>query len=318
MAPPTRAPTLDELTVVVLNYGAAAMTTRCARALLDDGVPPERVVVVDNGSEDDSTEQLERDLAGCVVVGLDENVGYARAANEGARRLSGQAYLVMNNDAFVHRPGSVRRLLEALGDSSVGLVVPRLRNEDLSVQPTVRPLPTPGVSVVRALGLGRFVPNRWQPRWSHHWDHSESRPVEAADGAVVLVRRTTWDQLGGYNEARRMYGEDSDLCWRARRLGWRIWFCADAEFVHLGNATGSRRWTDPQRATMIGREESKLLFEQLSRPAAALAIAATSLYHTWRAAAFALQGDRTAAAATRAARSAYLESLRAGVGRAVS
>ncbi len=113
-----------------------------------------------------------------------------------------------------------------------------------------------------------------------------------------------------------MYGADSDLCWRARRLGWRIWFCSDAEFIHLGNATGSRRWTERQRATMIGREESKLLFEQLSRPGAAVAIAATSLYHTWRAAVFAIQGDRTAAAATRAARSAYMEGLRAGISRA--
>ena len=307
---------LDSLTAVILNWETPELTLRCVRALLDDGVPPGRVVVVDNGSTDGSHERFERELPECVLLRLPENLGYGRAANAGAAELAGDAYLVMNNDAFVHRPGSVRALLSALADRSVGIVVPRLRNEDLSLQPTVRPLPTPGVSVLRALGVGRLVPNRWQPRWSHHWDHGESRAVEAADGAVFLVRAETWEQLGGYNEARRMYGEDSDLCWRAGRLGWRIWFCGDSEFVHLGNATGSRRWTDPQRATMIGREESRLLFEQLSRPGAAVAIGATSVYHTWRAAVFALRGDRTAAAATRAARSAYLEGLRAGVSRA--
>ena len=307
---------IDDLTVVVLNWETPDLTIRCARALLDDGVPAGRIVVVDNGSKDGSPERLASELPGCVLVALPENLGYGRAANAGARELPGAAYLITNNDAFVHRPGSVQRLLDALGDPSVGLVAPRLRNEDLTLQPTVRPLPTPGVSVVRALGVGRLVPNRWQPRWSHHWDHAESRAVEAADGAVYLVRGATWEQLGGYNETRRMYGEDSDLCWRARRLGWRIWFCAEAEFVHLGNATGSRRWTDPQRAAMIGREESRLLFEQLSRPGAAVAVAATSLYHTWRAVAFTMQGDRTAAAATRAARAAYIEGLRAGVSRA--
>ena len=307
---------LDRLTVVVLNWETPDLTLRCVRTLCDDGVPPGRIVVVDNGSKDSSAARFRDELPDCVVVALPENVGYARAANAGARELPGDAYLVMNNDAFVHRPGSVRALLAALADPSVGIVVPRLRNEDLSLQPTVRPLPTPGVSVLRALGVGRLVPNRWQPGWSHHWDHRESRAVEAADGAVYLIRDRTWEQLGGYNEARRMYGEDSDLCWRTGRLGWRIWFCADAEFVHLGNATGSRRWTDPERAKMIGAEESKLLFEQLSRPGAAVAIGATSIYHTWRAAVFAIQGDRTAAAATRAARSAYIEGLRAGVSRA--
>jgi N-acetylglucosaminyl-diphospho-decaprenol L-rhamnosyltransferase len=307
---------VNRLTVIVLNWETPELTLRCVRALVDDGVPAGRIVVVDNGSSDDSCERFETEIPDCVLHRCDENVGYARAANAGARRLDGDAYLVMNNDAFVHRPGSVRALVDALADPAVGMVVPRLRNEDLTLQPTVRPLPTPGVSVLRALGVGRFVPNRWQPCWSHHWDHREPRAVEAADGAVFLVRGSAWDELGGYNEARRMYGEDSDLCWRARRLGWRIWFCADAEFVHLGNATGSRRWTDPQRARMIGREESKLLFEQLSRPGAAVAIAATSLYHTWRAAVFAIRGDRTAAAATRAARSAYIEGLRAGFSRA--
>ena len=304
---------MDDLTVVVLNWETSDLTLRCVRALLEDGVPAARIVVVDNGSTDDSAERFRQELPDCVVVALPENVGYARAANAGARRLPGSAYLVTNNDAFVHRPGSVQKLLDALADATVGLVAPRLRNEDLTLQPTVRPLPTAGAAVLRAAALGRLVPNRWQPGWSHHWDHAESRAIEAADGAVYLVRGETWDALGGYNEARRMYGEDSDLCWRTLNLGWRIWFAADAEFVHLGNATGSRRWTNPQRSSMIGREESRLIREQL-RPL--LARLSTSLYLTWRGAAYALTGDRQAAAAVRAERAAYLAGLRGRVGEA--
>jgi GT2 family glycosyltransferase len=287
------------------------MTIRCVRALLDDGVPAERIVIVDNGSKDRSADRLRAELPGCVVVALPENVGYAGAANRGAAALAGDAYLVMNNDAFVHVPGSVRRLLDALSDPSVGIVAPRLRNEDLTLQPTVRPLPTPGVAVLRAVGLGRAVPNSLQPNWSHHWDHAESRYVRAVDGAVFLVRGRTWDELGGYNEARRMYGEDSDLCWRTQRLGWRILYETGAEFVHLGNATGSRRWTDSQRATLIGNEESKLIREQLSSAGAAISIGATAGYLTWRRALFLARGDRPAAAALRAERSAYLSGLRA-------
>jgi GT2 family glycosyltransferase len=308
---------LDRLTVVVLNWETPELTLRCARALLEDGVPADRIVVVDNGSTDGSPQRFREEIPDCVLLALPENVGYARAANAGAKRLPGDAYLVMNNDAFVHRPGSARRLVEALGDPSVGVVVPRLRNEDLTLQPTVRPLPTPGVSLLRAAGLGRLVPNRWQPSWSHHWDHGSSRAVEAADGAVFLVRGETWEQLGGYNEARRMYGEDSDLCWRTRKHGWRIWFCGEAEFVHLGNATASRRWTDPQRATMIGAEEARLLREQLSPAGAQLSIRATSLYLRWRAVVYALSGDRQAAAAVRAERAAYLAGLRGRLGEAI-
>jgi GT2 family glycosyltransferase len=102
-----------------------------------------------------------------------------------------------------------------------------------------------------------------------------------------------------------MYGEDSDLCWRTRRLGWRIRFEADSEFVHLGNATASRRWTDAQRASLIGAEESKLIREQLSPFGAALSIGATSTYLAWRRAAYLARGDREAAGAMRAERAAY-------------
>jgi GT2 family glycosyltransferase len=308
--------TMERLTVVVLNWETPDLTLRCVRALCDDGVPPARIVVVDNGSRDGSAARFRAEVPECVVAALPENIGYARAANAGAGELPGDAYLVMNNDAFVHRPGSVQSLVDALSNDSVGLVVPRLRNEDLTLQRTVRPLPTPGVSLLRAAGLGRLVPNRWQPSWSHHWDHAESRAIDAADGAVFLVRRETWEQLGGYNESRRMYGEDSDLCWRTRKLGWTIWFCSESEFVHLGNATGSRRWSDPQRATMIGREEARLLREQLSPAGAQLSIRATSLYLRWRAAAYALTGDPQAAAAVRAERAAYLAGLRGRLGEA--
>jgi GT2 family glycosyltransferase len=306
--------TLDRLTIIVLNYGTPDMTIRCVRALLDDGVGAERVVVVDNGSEDDSATRLDAELPGCSVVALPENVGYSRAANAGAAHLEGDAYLVMNNDAFVHESGSVRSLLEPLADSSVGLVVPRLLNIDLSLQPSVRPLQTPRVAALQATGLGRLVPNRWQPRWSHHWDHRSSREIESANGAVVLVRKKAWDQLGGYNPARRMYAEDSDLFWRARKLGWRIWFTTKSEFVHLGNATGSRVWADSERAALIGREEARLLRDELSAPAAWFSVGAVCLYLTWRRAAFLAAGDRGAAKATKAARSAYFAGLRARIG----
>lgn len=304
---------LDRLTIVVLNYGTPDMTIRCVRALLDDGVSAERIVIVDNGSGDDSADRFENELPECVTLRQDENVGYGRAANAGAARLPAEAYLVMNNDAFVHTSGSVERLVAALDDPTVGLAVPKLLDEDLTLQPSVRPLQTPAVAALQATGLGRVVPNRWQPRLSHHWDHGSSREISSANGAIILARKEAWYQLGGYNPARRMYGEDSDLFWRARKRGWRVWYVAGSQFVHLGNATGSRHWANPQRAAMIGREEARLLFEQLSRPSAVFSVGAVCLYLTWRRALFLARGDREAAEAMRAERSAYLAGARASL-----
>jgi N-acetylglucosaminyl-diphospho-decaprenol L-rhamnosyltransferase len=254
---------LERITAVVVNWNTPSYTIRSVEALIDDGVPPERVVVVDNGSDDSSYEQFGDRLAGCVLVHLEQNIGYGRASNRGARELPGEHYLFVNNDAFVHRSGSVARLLACLEDERVGIAVPKLLNVDLTLQPSVSPVHSPAVALVRASGLSRLVPNRWQPSWSTHWDHGSAREVEAVVGAVLLVRGETWDELGGYDDRIYMYAEDLDLCWRARRRGWKVWFCAECEFVHVGNISGRQAWPDPRRGEMIGRSEAAMIRRNL-------------------------------------------------------
>lgn len=257
---------LDGVTAVIANYGTPDYTLRSVAALVADGLPPERIVVVENGSGDDSLERLPQELPqGVPLVPLEENVGFARASNVGARRLPGDAYLFVNSDAFVHRPGSVAALLRALEDPSVGITVPRLLNEDLTLQPKVVPLSSPAVALVRASGLSRFVPNRWQPAWSTHWDHSHSREIQATSGVVFLVRGELWAELGGFEEGHLMYAEDLDLCWRARRAGRKVWFVADAEFVHIGAGATTKDWGNPERAERIGRAEAAMIRRHLGR-----------------------------------------------------
>lgn len=297
---------LDGLTIVVINYGLAELTMRCVRALADDGVPLERLVIVDNGSEDDSVERLRETFPSSPVVALEMNSGYARAANAGADALEGEHYLIMNNDAFVQTPGGVAALVRALEDDPRrGIVVPRVLNDDLTLQRTVKPLDTPAVALVRATGLSRYVPNRWQPKWSTHWDHGESREIVAADGPVVLVRGAAWEALGGYNPRIRMYAEDTDICWRARKLGWAVWFDAATEFVHLGRATSDRQWSTPARASLVSRSEAALLHEQLGPVAARAAIAFTVGGLAARWAVMTARRDTAAADALRAAIAGY-------------
>src|SRR5204862_5376892 len=121
--------------------------------LIGDGVPATRIVVVDNGSTDGSWERFTADLGSCTLVRIAENVGFARGNNAGAEILPGDAYLFVNSDAFVRRPGSVSELVGALGRSDVvGVVVPHVLREDLTLDSTVVPLPTPGVAFLRAAG----------------------------------------------------------------------------------------------------------------------------------------------------------------------
>src|SRR5689334_20989057 len=182
----------EDVTALVVNWNKPELTIRSVRALVADGVPAHRIVVVDNASSDESWAQFRDELAGSQLVRVDENVGFGRGNNIGARVLPGRSYLLVNNDAFVHRPGSVAALLAALEEERVGISVPRLLNEDLTLQPSVAPFTTPLAALVRASGLSRLVPNRWQPSLGTHWDHASTRDVQAVVGAVVAIRGSLW------------------------------------------------------------------------------------------------------------------------------
>lgn len=287
---------LAQITAVILNWRTPEHTLRAAAALRGEGIPAERIVIVDNASGDDSLERFAVELEGSAVLGLDENLGFARANNAGAGRLpAAGAYLIINSDAFVHRPGSISRLLSALEDSAVGIAVPRLLNPDLSLQPSVAPLSTPLPELIRASGLSRWVPNRFQPSLSTHWDHSTSRRIQAAIGPVLLVRAAAWEQLGGFDERLYMYAEDLDLFRRAAQLGWSARFVAEAEFVHLGGASADQRWDAPARSERVARAEAQTIVTHLQPGRARLTLALMAAGVGMRAVVFAMIGRRGAA-----------------------
>jgi N-acetylglucosaminyl-diphospho-decaprenol L-rhamnosyltransferase len=290
---------IGALTAVVVDWNLPDQTIRCVRALLADGVSPHRVVIVENGPTEPNWRRVSNELSGCVLVRMESNVGFAAANNVGARILPGDAYLLVNNDAFVHGSGAVARMLAALTRREIGIVVPRLLNGDHTLQPSVAPFTVPHVALIRASGLSRFVPNRWQPRVSTHWDHASSREIEAAIGAVMLVDGCVWDQLGGLAESAFMYAEDLDLCWRARRTGWKTWFAADAEFVHVGGASSGRRWSTRERSEKVARAEAAMIRAHLPRAGAAATLLFMRLGLAARVVCFTLLGKTDAAESCR-------------------
>lgn len=296
----------DALTTVVVDWNLPDHTIRCIESLVADGVPAGRIVVVENGPTDETWSRISAELSGCVLVRIDANVGFAKANNIGAGILPAQSYLLLNNDAFVHKAGSVSALQKALEQREVGVAVPRLLNTDLTLQPSVAPFTTPVPALVRASGLSRFVPDRWQPRLSTHWTHAWSREVEAAIGPVMLVDGRVWERLGGLRETSFMYAEDLDLCWRAREEGWRTWFSSESEFVHVGGASSDRRWSTRERMERIARAEAAMMRERLPSAKAAAALSFMRLGMAARVVYFSLARNATASASCRG----FLEGLR--------
>lgn len=282
---------------VVVNWNTPSLTIRSVESLLADGLKPQQVVIVDNCSTDDSCVQFTRQLPKVRVIRSECNAGYARASNVGAATFQDTETLIfVNSDAAVFRHDSISALQAAVNQPGVGITVPRLLNEDLTLQPSVVPFRTPTATFLEVTTLGRFLPNDSQPRWGMYWDHRRSGTIRSATGAVMAVRREAWTALGGFFEGAHMFAEDHDLCWRASDLGWKTWFTNEAEFVHTGGASTRTAFGAAERSLDVARAEGALIRRQLDPTQAALTLRLLKFGSGVRWGLSAIRGDQSLAA----------------------
>ncbi len=219
--------------MVVVNYESGPALARCVERLRQQA--PTELVVVDNGSADGSLDELRRRIPDVDVVDPGTNLGYGAAANRGAAATTSPTLLVCNSDLEVG-PGSIEVLAEALAARPrCGLVGPLIRDAGGRRYPSARRFPSLTDSAGHAL-LGLFAPDNRFTR-SYHQAHlagaSDAQDVDWLSGACLLVRRSAFEEVGGFDESYFMYAEDVDLCWRLARAGWTATYVPAAEVTHL-------------------------------------------------------------------------------------
>ncbi len=191
------------------------------------------VIVVDNGSSDGSQEMLKSGYPEARLVVNALNGGYSQACNLGILSTDAPYVMVLNSDIEFHR-GGPREMAEWMEKNpGVGAAGPRLLNSDGSIQYSCRDFPSLTVSLGHAF-LGEFFPNNPFTRSYHMKDcrHDCDMAVEWVSGAAMMLRRSAYEEAGGFDEGYFMYVEDVDLCWRLRRAGWEIRYFPETEILH--------------------------------------------------------------------------------------
>jgi len=276
MSPPC--PPLPSLRIVTVNWNAGDLLRGCVASLpaaLSDGVVLERMIVVDNASADGSADGLDAGGAPLTVLRNPVNRGFAAACNQGAAGSRADGLLFLNPDTRL----SARSLAPALAfladpaNARVGILGIRLVDEAGVTQRSCARTPTCARILAQAVGLERLWPRRFPPHFMTEWDHADSRPVEQVMGAFLLIRRTLFEELGGFDERFFVYFDDVDLCLRARRAGWDVVHFAGADAYHRGCGTTDR--VRDLRLFYALRSRILFAFKHFSPAAAAVTVAAT-------------------------------------------
>ncbi|MFF1878086.1 glycosyltransferase family 2 protein [Leifsonia sp. NPDC058230] len=230
-------PSLSSVAVVTVSYNSSAEMAPFLSSVTESEGAPVRVVVADNDSADASeTRRITLDEK-ATFLPTGGNHGYGGAMNRGVASLGPDidAVLISNPDVVIH-PGAISRLLAVLASSeSIGAVGPRVLNPDGSTYPSARALPSLRSGIGHAL-FGEIWPtNPWSASYRVDMsDVSATRDVGWLSGSCLLVRRSAFEAIGGFDEGFFMYFEDVDLGRRLHEAGWRSVYVPDASVTHTG------------------------------------------------------------------------------------
>lgn len=227
---------------VVVNYESGPLLLGAVASLLaDDLAGRPEIVVVDNGSRDGSVAAVVAAHPEVLVLTPGANVGYARAANLGIAATDAPFVVVCNPD-LVQRAGTAGALLGRLvGEPDLAAVGPQIRDDDGAVYPSARSQPRLVDAVGHAL-LGGVWPTNPASRRYRQLDAAvdRARDVDWISGASIWLRRRALESVGGWDDGYFMYMEDVDLCWRLRRLGWRVAYEPSGLVVHAQGVSARR------------------------------------------------------------------------------
>ena len=226
------------LSAIIVAYRTPAETVAAVESLRAQTLPPDEIVIVDNGAADDDPLPDPPELEGTRVVRPQSNLGYGAGCNLGGGAASGDELLILNADVVLNA-GALEALTERLhSNERIAVVGPRIFSHG-EVQLSARAFPSlrTGLLGRRSLLTRLLVRARRYPAEFQRVQGSGGR-VDWVSGACMLVRRSAFDEVGGFDQGYWMYWEDADLCRRLVNKGWEVHFEPAATVQHATGASG--------------------------------------------------------------------------------
>ncbi|MEO0566867.1 MAG: glycosyltransferase family 2 protein [Pseudomonadota bacterium] len=229
-----------KVSIIVVSYNTREMTLECLRSVKAQTTEPYELIVVDNTSSDGSAEAIAKEFPEFELLAETENHGFALANNIAAKRCTGEYILLLNPDTIV-LDGAIDKLLAfAEMRPEARIWGGKTLYGDRSLNPTNawRRMTLWGV-ISQALGLSSVFRQSalFNPEAMPSWDRETETDVDIVTGCFLLMKRDFWEKLGGFDPLFFMYGEEADLCLRAKALGASPRITPTAQIVHYAGAS---------------------------------------------------------------------------------
>lgn len=235
-----------DLSIIIVSFNTKKLLSSCIKSVFDhtNGVEFE-ITVVDNGSTDKSADEAKK--LGVNVIENKQNLGFAAANNQGVEVSKGKYVLFLNSDTEIY-DNVLEEMVKWMDlNPKAGAVTCGLKNIDGSLQATGGYFPSlPRVFSWMTIQDLPFVDNIIKPFHPYHSKslffkgssfYKSEKELDWVTGAFLLISKDVFRQTGGWDEKFFMYVEDVDLCFRIKKLGYRIWFLPKWSITHLGGSS---------------------------------------------------------------------------------
>jgi hypothetical protein len=195
------------------------------------------IIVVDNDSFDGTPLSVQKKYPDIHVLKNNRNQGFGTGINQAAQKAKGEFLFILNPDTIVQENTIEKLRLYLKNNPQVGIVGPKVLNSDGSLQlASKRSMPTVSVSLPKILGLSTLFPkSKWAGKYNlTYLEENKIHKVDAVSGSALMIRKSSFDKLNGFDETFFMYGEDLDLCKRIIQLGKEIHYVPTTQIIHYG------------------------------------------------------------------------------------
>lgn len=227
-----------DISVVIVNYNVRDLVDNCISSVYKSAADKFSIEVflVDNNSIDGSAEHIRVKYPDVIVIENEQNLGFSKANNLALRNGKGEFTLILNPDTLLEENTFEKMHEFCRSHPDAGAVTSKLILANGNLDSACRrSFPTPGVAIPRILGLSKLFPqSKLFSRYNlTYLDENHTYEVDAICGAFMFMPTRVIEKAGFFDEDYFMYGEDLDLCFQIRKMGFKIYYYPEVTTIHF-------------------------------------------------------------------------------------
>lgn len=214
------------LSIIMINYNTKDLLINCLNSIFNNFKNNSyEVIVVDNASSDGSAEFIKNSLPSIFLIENEENKGFGQANNQAAKISTGDILFFLNPDTLI-KENIFQKIIDIFEKNpSIGIVAPRLILPDGQLQPWAYGYEEGPLELIR---------NKFKKAPLNYKQNDLPFEADWVSGAALAIKRDVFNKIEGFDTNFFMYFEDRDLCYRVKKIGYKILVLPEIKVIHFG------------------------------------------------------------------------------------